>query len=74
VVTLIIREDQLCSPTVGTWYPSTAVSQFASEGVLLGRIFQARKWIDVHAPKGAHGVLDGACEAGHWCERGTPLF
>lgn len=70
----IVENGQLCSPTVGTWFPDTGHQLVAGKPVRLGRLLQSGRWVSVFAPDGSLGLWVPVATEGAWCARGVPLF
>ncbi|MFT7519366.1 MAG: biotin carboxyl carrier protein [Kiritimatiellia bacterium] len=71
--TAIVEQDQLVSPTVGTWMPAVGLGAPLHEGDVLGHLMRAGREVAVVAPAGAAGVAIVVTPSGTWCAYGRSL-
>ena len=73
MVTAILNDDCIESPSVGKWFPAVSDGTLVGEQSILGRLWQNRKWVVVTVPKRVNGMVRFQAAPGQFCERGTPL-
>lgn len=74
MVRVMVRDDMICSTTVGTFVPTLVSGTPLFPGLCFGRLQRLGRWHDLLVPPGVDGYADQPLPRFSPVEHGTPLL